>query len=91
MRDAVALLRLDDLYVECFEIKDVKVGAWVLACYHWSARDVGRALGERRTKHYEPIMSQELHDCQFQVYARRFALLPSQNVAHPACFPFYRR
>ena len=24
MQDAIALLRLDDLYVECFEVKDVK-------------------------------------------------------------------
>jgi RNA-binding protein PNO1 len=42
MQDAVAVLRLDDLYMESFEIKDVKT----VAGQHLS-RTIGRICGEK--------------------------------------------
>ena len=42
MQDAVAILRLDDLYMESFEIKDVKT----VAGQHLS-RTIGRICGEK--------------------------------------------
>lgn len=32
VRDAVALVRLDDLYIECFEVKDVKQVSQTAVC-----------------------------------------------------------